>query len=157
MFIVIIIGELLHNLSYTGILRSARVPIYGSTGIGDVTPLAHLILFLFGDEMRPVKGETLPLIAQSSITTALSAFALHDLKILLNEFTALASLDVESFVADQIHLRIIQCWQNSVAFPAIKVHLIKSIIAYKEAIYCILVLSKDIYNPRFHFDVWQLF
>ena len=89
-----------HNSSYIGILRSARVPSYGSTGIGDVTPLAHLILCLFGDEMRPVKGETLPLIAQSSITTALSAFALHDLKILLDEFTALGSLDVEAFVAN---------------------------------------------------------
>ena len=94
LFIIVIIG------SYTGVLRSARVPIYGSTGIGDVTPLAHLILSLFGNEMRPVKGETLPLIAQSSITTALSAFALHDLKILLDEFTALASLDVEAFVAN---------------------------------------------------------
>ena len=50
--------------------------------------------------MKPVKGETLPLIAQSSITTALSAFALHDLKILLDEFTALASLDIEAFVAN---------------------------------------------------------
>ena len=120
LFIIVIIG------SYTGVLRSARVPIYGSTGIGDVTPLAHLILSLFGDEMKPVKGETLPLIAQSSITTALSAFALHDLKILLDEFTALASLDVEHLL--QIHLRIIQCWQNSVVFPAIKMQLIKSIM-----------------------------
>ena len=87
-------------VNYTGTLVSAKVPMYGSTGIGDVTPLAHLILALFGENMKPIRGETLPLIAQSSVTTARAAFAINDLHILLDEFVALAALDVEAFEAN---------------------------------------------------------
>ena len=50
--------------------------------------------------MVPIRGETLPLIAQSSVTTALSAFAINDMRILLDELTAVASLDIEAFVAN---------------------------------------------------------
>ena len=62
--------------------------------------MAHLVLALFGNTIVPVRGETLPLIAQSSVTTALSAFAINDLRILLDELTAVASLDIEAFVAN---------------------------------------------------------
>ena len=79
-------------------MRSAKVPIFGSTGIGDVTPLAHLILHLFDEDNKPERGETLPLIAQSSVTTAQAAFAVHDIHFLLNEFVVLASLDIEAFL-----------------------------------------------------------
>ena len=81
-------------------MASAEIPLYGSTGIGDVTPLSHLILSLFGEEFKPARGETLPLIAQNSISTAQAAFAVYDLKILLNELVVLASFDIEAFQAN---------------------------------------------------------
>ena len=74
--------------------------MYGSTGIGDVTPLAHLITHLLGDDIKLARGETLPLIAQSSVVTAQAALAIHDLRILLNELVVLASLDIEAFMAN---------------------------------------------------------
>ena len=83
-----------------GALASAEIPLYGSTGIGDVTPLSHLILSLCGEEFKPARGETLPLIAQNAMSTAQAAFAVYDLKILLNELVVLASLDIEAFQAN---------------------------------------------------------
>ena len=50
--------------------------------------------------MKPISGETLPLIAQSSVTTALSSFAVHDFRILLDELTVVASLDIVAFIAN---------------------------------------------------------
>ena len=69
------------------------------TGIGDVTPLAHLTLDLLGD-MDPEAGEALPLIAQSSVVTAQAALAVHDTRQLLNQMIVLAVLDVEAFAAN---------------------------------------------------------
>ena len=84
----------------SGALSCAEIPLYGSTGIGDVAPLSHLILSLFGEEFKPVRGETLPLIAQNSVSTAQASLAVYDLKTLLDQLVVLASLDIEAFQAN---------------------------------------------------------
>ena len=107
-------------------LRS--VPMYGTTGMGDVTPLAHItrdLVYLATqptsqdstsrvrdrDRVRPpslslstpiklIAGEALPLIAQSSVVTAHAALALHETRILLEQMTVLAALDIEGYAAN---------------------------------------------------------
>ncbi|CAM9614397.1 unnamed protein product [Ectocarpus fasciculatus] len=77
----------------------APIPVHGATGMGDVTPLAHLTMDLLGD-MQPEAGEALPLIAQSSVVTAYAALAIFDAKRLLDEMLVLAVLDIEAFAAN---------------------------------------------------------
>ncbi len=75
------------------------VPRYGSTGMGDVVPLAHLVGDLLAD-VPLLAGEALPLIGQGSVTTAEVAVALHDADVLLAVLVVLAALDVEAFAAN---------------------------------------------------------
>jgi histidine ammonia-lyase len=75
------------------------LPMYGSTGIGDVVPLAHLASDLLGD-LVPVAGEALPLIGQSSLVTSSSILSFHDSQVLLEELSVLAALDVEGYAAN---------------------------------------------------------
>ena len=75
------------------------LPMYGSTGIGDVVPLAHLASDLLG-QMPVACGEALPLIGQSSLITSSACLAFHDCKILLNEMVVLAGLDIEAYAAN---------------------------------------------------------
>ena len=75
------------------------VPMYGSTGMGDVAPLAHLAPALV-DDLGLEAGEALPLIGQGSIVTAHAALALYDAEILLESITTLTALDVEAFAAN---------------------------------------------------------
>jgi histidine ammonia-lyase len=77
----------------------APMPMYGSTGIGDVVPLAHLASDLLGD-LAPAAGEALPLIGQSSMVTASAAISFHDASALLEELAVLAALDVEAYAAN---------------------------------------------------------
>jgi len=83
------------------------VPKYGTTGMGDVTPLAHLsrdLVYLATDATHPemdlAAGEALPLIAQSSVATAQAAIALHEAIALLKQMNVLAALDVEAYAAN---------------------------------------------------------
>ena len=75
------------------------VPVFGSTGMGDVMPLAHLVIGLLGDTALEA-GEALPLIGQSSYVTAHAALALYDAEILLETLVTLAALDLEAFGAN---------------------------------------------------------
>ena len=75
------------------------LPMYGSTGIGDVVPLAHLASDLLGD-LVPAAGEALPLIGQSSLVTASAVLSFHDAQGLLEELAVLAALDVEGYAAN---------------------------------------------------------
>ena len=75
------------------------IPVYGSTGIGDVVPLAHLASDLLGD-FAPIAGEALPLIGQSSMVTASSVISFHESRVLLEELAVLAALDVEGYAAN---------------------------------------------------------
>jgi histidine ammonia-lyase len=74
------------------------IPMYGTTGIGDVVSMAHLASDLLGD-MNPAPGEALPLIAQSSVVTAQAALAMYDLSQLLDTLTTVAVFDIEAFSA----------------------------------------------------------
>ena len=75
------------------------VPMHGTTGMGDVTPLAHLAAGLTeGIELEA--GEALPLIGQSSVVTAHAALALYDAEILLESLATLTALDLEAFAAN---------------------------------------------------------
>ncbi len=76
-----------------------HVPMHGSTGMGDVIPMAHLVGELLGD-VPPALGEALPLIGQSSVVTAQAALAFHDAEVLLEDLVILAALDLEAFAAN---------------------------------------------------------
>jgi histidine ammonia-lyase len=76
-----------------------EMPMYGSTGIGDVVPLAHLASDLLGD-LAPVAGEALSLIGQSSMVTASAVISFHDSRVLVEELAVLAALDVEGYAAN---------------------------------------------------------
>ena len=78
---------------------TARIRMFGSTGMGDVVPLADLVAGLLGDA-ELAAGEALPLIGQSSVVTAHAALALHDAQTLLATLPALAALDLEAFAAN---------------------------------------------------------
>ena len=71
----------------------------GITGVGDVTPLAHLARDLLGD-FPPAAGEALPLIAQSSFVTAYAALSMHDTRRLLDQCVVVGGLDLEAFAAN---------------------------------------------------------
>ena len=75
------------------------IPVYGSTGIGDVVPLAHLASDLLGD-VAPAAGEALPLIGQSSMVSASAALSFHDASMLLEELAVIAGMDVEAYAAN---------------------------------------------------------
>ena len=75
------------------------VPVYGTTGMGDIMPLAHLVTGLLGD-LQPEVGEALPLIGQSSYVTAHAALALYDAETLLETLVTLAALDLEAYAAN---------------------------------------------------------
>ena len=75
------------------------VPMYGTTGIGDIQPLSHLVLALLEGVDLEV-GEALPLIGQGSAVTAHAALALYDAEILLETLATLIALDVEAFAAN---------------------------------------------------------
>lgn len=75
------------------------VPVYGTTGMGDIMPLAHLVTGLLGD-LQPEAGEALPLIGQSSYVTAHAALALYDAETLLETLVTLAALDLEAYAAN---------------------------------------------------------
>ena len=91
-------------------LRS--IPMYGTTGMGDVTPLAHLtqdLIYLINgkdlnDEHQQPSflqaGEALPLIAQSSVVTAQAALAIYEARVLLQQMNILACLDIEGYAAN---------------------------------------------------------
>ncbi len=72
---------------------------YGSTGMGDVVPLADLVADLLAEE-QILPDEALPLIAQGSVATAAAALALHDALRLLDRLTETAALDLEAFAAN---------------------------------------------------------
>jgi histidine ammonia-lyase len=75
------------------------VRMYGVTGMGDLAPLADLVIGLIGDvELAP--GEALPLIGQSSFVTAQAALAVHDTRALLDCLAGLTALDVEAYAAN---------------------------------------------------------
>jgi histidine ammonia-lyase len=76
-----------------------HVPLHGSTGMGDVVPLAHLVGDLLGD-VPLTFGEALPLIGQSSMVTATAALAFHDADVLMEILVVLAALDLEGFSAN---------------------------------------------------------
>jgi len=80
-------------------IEDVVVPVYGSTGMGDVAPLSHLVLGLLGD-MELEAGEALPLIGQGSYVTAHAALALYDAEILLETLVTLAALDLEAYAAN---------------------------------------------------------
>lgn len=84
------------------------VPVHGSTGIGDVTALAHLATDLLGD-LDPEAGEALPLIAQSSVVTTYAALGIFDARRLLDELTVLAVLDIEAYAANPSPYNPIVC------------------------------------------------
>lgn len=75
------------------------VPLYGITGMGDVTPLAHLTKDLLNG-FPPAAGEALPLIAQSSFVTAYAAFAIHGTRSLLEQCVVLSALDIEALASN---------------------------------------------------------
>ena len=75
------------------------IPMYGTTGMGDIQPLAHLVLELL-DGVELEAGEALPLIGQGSAVTAHAALALYDAEILLETLVTLTALDVEAFAAN---------------------------------------------------------
>ena len=75
------------------------VPMYGTTGMGDIQPLSHLVLALL-DGVELEAGEALPLIGQGSAVTAHAALALYDAEILLETLVTLTALDVEAFAAN---------------------------------------------------------
>jgi histidine ammonia-lyase len=75
------------------------VPMYGTTGMGDIMPLAHLVTGLL-DGTELAIGEALPLIGQSSYVTAHAALALYDAEILLETLVTLAALDLEAYAAN---------------------------------------------------------
>jgi len=79
--------------------RAYAVRSFGSTGMGDVVPLADLVADLLGD-VELAAGEALPLIGQSSVVTAHAALALHDAQVLQQELVVLAALDLEAFAAN---------------------------------------------------------
>ena len=82
------------------------VPKYGSTGMGDVTPLAHIsrdLVYLATGGAEGTKlqaGEALPLIAQSSVVTSHAAVAITEAKRLLSQLHVLCCLDVEGYAAN---------------------------------------------------------
>jgi histidine ammonia-lyase len=80
-------------------LDDVVLPMYGSTGMGDIMPLAHLVPALLGDLELEV-GEALPLIGQSSYVTAHAALALYDAEILLETLVTLTALDLEAYGAN---------------------------------------------------------
>ena len=71
------IAKRISNRLSDGVQRPLRsIPKYGTTGMGDVTPLAHLaqdLVYLATDSNHPgvdlQAGEALPLIAHSSVVT----------------------------------------------------------------------------------------
>lgn len=75
------------------------VRMYGVTGMGDLAPLADLVIGLIGD-VDLAQGEALPLIGQSSFVTAQAALAVHDARALLDCLVALTALDVEAYAAN---------------------------------------------------------
>ena len=75
------------------------VPVYGTTGMGDIMPLAHLATALLGDTELEA-GEALPLIGQSSYVTAHASLALYDAEILLETLVTLTALDLEAYGAN---------------------------------------------------------
>ncbi len=75
------------------------VPVYGTTGMGDIQPLAHLMLGLLeGVELEV--GEALPLIGQSSIVTAHASIAIYDAEILLETLATLIAFDFVAYAAN---------------------------------------------------------
>jgi histidine ammonia-lyase len=76
-----------------------EVRALGSTGMGDVVPLADLVAGLLADDEIAV-GEALPLIGQSSVLAAQAALAVHDARVLLDGLVALAALDLEAYAAN---------------------------------------------------------
>lgn len=75
-----------------------RIRRYGSTGMGDVTPLADLVSSLL-DDVDLAAGEALPLIGQGSVTTAEAALATDAAIGFLDDLVVQAALDVEAFAA----------------------------------------------------------
>lgn len=84
---------------YILVARHCTGWVAGITGMGDVTPLAHLTADLLGS-FPPASGEALPLIAQSSFVTAYAALALHDTRALLGQCVVMGGLDLEAFAAN---------------------------------------------------------
>ena len=94
----------------SGVDRPLRgIPMWGTTGVGDVVSLSHLTAdLMLGDPSRSTDppalplaaGEALPLIAQSSVVTAHAAVAMQDAALLLRQMTVLAALDIEGFAAN---------------------------------------------------------
>ncbi|MGA0122782.1 MAG: aromatic amino acid lyase, partial [Gaiellales bacterium] len=75
------------------------VRMLGVTGMGDLAPLADLVIGLIGD-VDLAQGEALPLIGQSSFVTAQAALAVHDMRVLLDCLAGVAALDVEAYAAN---------------------------------------------------------
>lgn len=79
--------------------RLPAVRMLGVTGMGDLAPLADLVIGLIGD-VDLAQGEALPLIGQSSFVTAQAALAVHDMRALLDCLVDIAAFDVEAYAAN---------------------------------------------------------
>lgn len=79
------------------------LPMHDSTSMGDVSLLAHLVRAIFESDASAPRlqiGEALPLIAQSSVSTAMAALAVNAASELQQQLLVLAALDVEAFAAE---------------------------------------------------------
>ena len=79
--------------------EAPSIRVFGSSGQGDVVPLAELALAVFdGLELGPKEG--IALINTNAFATAIAALAVHDTERLLRDLVTCAAFDLEAYRAN---------------------------------------------------------
>lgn len=104
-----------------------RVPMLGSVGAADLTPLGDLAFALTAD--FPLQGkEGVALVSNSAFSTALATLAVADLERLLDAADAAAALDLEAFAANLTFLHPAAGWSRPYAGVAITLERLRALL-----------------------------